>query len=135
MKRSRFFITGALLLVVAVAAVAIVSCRKEAEGPLVDKGQIVRNDLDAKAAIARITGFKRQVDLRKSEPGLRSMETSDVEAGKDPARKGDTNRPRPPNPGDRSCRRGQSLRERRASSRYFDRRDAKRGNGILRLPP
>ena len=75
MKRSRFFITGALLLVVAAAAVAIVSCRKEAEGPLADKGQIVRNDLDAKAAIARITGFKRQVDLRKSEPGLRSMET------------------------------------------------------------
>lgn len=77
MKRlSKTFI--AALVVAATGAVIMVGCKKEQDAKLADNGQIEQSDKSAEAAIARITDFKKQVDVRKAQPGMKSAETMSI---------------------------------------------------------
>lgn len=68
----------AALIIVATTAAFMVGCKKEQDTRLTDNGQIEQNDKRAEAAIARITDFKKQVDIRKTYPGMKSADTVSI---------------------------------------------------------
>lgn len=68
----------AAMIIVATVTAFLIGCKKEQEAKLSDKGQIEQNDKSAEAAIARITEFKKQVDVRKAQPGMKSAETVSI---------------------------------------------------------
>ena len=68
----------AAMIVAATSAAIMVGCKKEQDAKLADNGQIEQSDKSAEAAIARITDFKKQVDVRKAQPGMKSAETMSI---------------------------------------------------------
>jgi hypothetical protein len=68
----------AALIIVATTAAFMAGCKKEQDAKLSDNGQIEQNDKSAETAIARITDFKKQVDVRKAQPGMKSAETVSI---------------------------------------------------------
>ena len=68
----------AAMIVAATSAAIMVGCKKEQDAKLADNGQIEQSDKSAEAAIARITDFKKQVDVRKAQPGMKSAETVSI---------------------------------------------------------
>lgn len=68
----------AAIIIVVTAAAFIVGCKKEQDVKLADNRQIEQSDKSAEAAIARITDFKKQVDTRKAQPGMKSAETMSI---------------------------------------------------------
>lgn len=68
----------AAIMIVATGAVIMVGCKKEQDAKLADNGQIEQSDKSAEAAIARITDFKKQVDVRKAQPGMKSAEAMSI---------------------------------------------------------
>ena len=68
----------AAMIIAATGAAIMVGCKKEQDGKLADNGQIEQSDMSAEAAIARITDFKKQVDVRKAQPGMKSAETMSI---------------------------------------------------------
>lgn len=68
----------AAMIIVATVATFLIGCKKEQDAKLSNNGQIEQKDKSAEAAIARITDFKKQVDVRKSQPGMKSAETVSI---------------------------------------------------------
>lgn len=68
----------AAMIIVATVATFLIGCKKEQDAKLSDNGQIEQKDKSAEAAIARITDFKKQVDVRKAQPGMKSAETVSI---------------------------------------------------------
>ena len=68
----------AAMIIAATGAAIMVGCKKEQDAKLADNGQIEQSDKSAEAAIARITDFKKQVDVRKAQPGMKSAETMSI---------------------------------------------------------
>ena len=70
MKKSFFY---AICVMAVAATVAVVSCRKEKE-PQVE-AEVPQADAQMQAEIDRIVGFKKQVETRKANSGMKSAET------------------------------------------------------------
>lgn len=70
MKKSFFY---AICVMVVATTVAVVSCRKEKE-PQVE-AEVPQADAQMQAEIDRIVSFRKQVDERKANPGMKSAET------------------------------------------------------------
>ena len=70
MKKSFFY---AICVMVLATMVAVVSCKKEKE-PQVE-AEVPQADAQMQAEIDRIVGFKKQVETRKANPGMKSAET------------------------------------------------------------
>lgn len=68
----------ATMIIVATVTAFLIGCKKEQDAKLSDNGQIEQNDKSAEAAIARISDFKKQVDVRKAQPGMKSAETVNI---------------------------------------------------------
>lgn len=68
----------AVMIIAATGTAMMVGCKKEQDAKLADNGQIEQSDKSAEAAIARITDFKKQVDVRKAQPGMKSAETVSI---------------------------------------------------------
>lgn len=69
--KKRFFY--AICVMVVATTVAVVSCQKEKE-PQVE-AEVPQADAQMQAEIDRIVGFKKQVETRKANPGMKSAET------------------------------------------------------------
>lgn len=76
MKKFRILI-GALAL--AVVAAAFIGCKKEKEAVLMIDDQTEINNPQNDAEVKRILNFKKQVETRKSNPGMKSAETVTLE--------------------------------------------------------
>lgn len=68
----------AAMIIVATVAAFLIGCKKEQDAKLYNNEQIEQNNKGAETAIARITNFKKQVDVRKSQPGMKSAETVSI---------------------------------------------------------
>lgn len=68
----------ATMIIVATVTAFLIGCKKEQDAKLYDNEQIEQNNKSAETAIARITNFKKQVDVRKSQPGMKSAETVNI---------------------------------------------------------
>jgi len=75
MKNRKLILILAAMTMIAFVAVAMGSCKKEQESQSSDNGNVIQNASGAEAAIARITDFKKQVDLRKDHPDTKSTTT------------------------------------------------------------
>ncbi len=75
MKNKKNILIHAAMALVAFVAVAMGSCKKEQESQSSDNRNVIQNASGAEAAVARITDFKKQVDLRKDHPDTKSTTT------------------------------------------------------------
>lgn len=70
MKKSFFY---AICVMVVATTVAVMSCQKEKEPQA--EAEVPQADAQMQAEIDRIVGFKKQVETRKANPGMKSAET------------------------------------------------------------
>lgn len=68
----------AAMVIAATIAALMVGCMKEKETSLPVNTQVAEKYQSAEAAIARITDFKKQVDLRETQPGMKSAEMMSI---------------------------------------------------------
>lgn len=68
----------AAMIIVATVAVSLIGCKKEQDAKLSDNEQIEQNDKSDEAAIARITDFKKEVDIRNNYPGMKSADMMSI---------------------------------------------------------
>ena len=71
MKKTLFCVA----MVAVIVGVLITSCKKEKETILNENGQSEMNNPQNNAVVSRILGFKKQVEARKANPGMKSGET------------------------------------------------------------
>lgn len=70
-------------MIAAFVGVMMTSCKKENETVSNEKGQIEVNDPQNDAEVSRILDFKKKVDERKANPGMKSGETMTLEEAMD----------------------------------------------------
>ncbi len=70
-------------MIAAFVGVMMTSCKKENETVSNEKGQIEVNDPQNDAEVNRILDFKKKVDERKANPGMKSGETMTLEEAMD----------------------------------------------------
>lgn len=75
MKKTLFCVA----MVAVIVGVLITSCKKEKETILNENGQSEMNNPQNNAVVSRILGFKKQVEARKANPGMKSGETLSLE--------------------------------------------------------
>lgn len=72
-----------MAMIAVFVGVMMTSCKKENETVSNEKGQIEVNDPQNDAEVSRILDFKKKVDERKANPGMKSGETMTLEEAMD----------------------------------------------------